>query len=187
MSTANGFGVRSNVEGREIRRQHGERGRDDKVVMAASRLQTELTSRAQLGDELGKLPAQKLAAGRLLRDSQGAAPHGGTEPLDQPRLADHQSVSLRRASEWTIAADQADADVRRRFRQQLGSSVAEAALIEDEEVKAGKVRCDQGELLAQRRLRQTQRRTDDEPVRLGVQEHERAKVAPTGKIETGNT
>src|SRR5215207_10932975 len=35
-------------------------------------------------------------------------------------------------------------------------------------------------------LRQAQRRTYDEPVRLGVQEHERAKVAPTGKIEAGD-
>ena len=49
--------------------------------MAASRLQTELASRARLKDELSKLPAQK-PAGRLLGDSQGAAPHGGAEPLD---------------------------------------------------------------------------------------------------------
>src|SRR5215204_168372 len=37
MSMANGFGVRSNVGGREIRRQHGERRRDHEVVVAASR------------------------------------------------------------------------------------------------------------------------------------------------------
>ena len=145
--------------------------------MAASRLQSEPASRARLEDELSKLPAQKLAAGRMLGDSQGAAPHGGAEPLDQPRLADDQAVSLRRAGEWAIAADQADADMRRRFRQQLGSGVAEAALIEDEEVEPGEVRCDQGELLAQRRLRQAQRRTDGEPVGLDVEEHERAVVA----------
>ena len=36
--------------------------------MAASRLQTELASRARLEDELRKLFAQKLAAGRLLGD-----------------------------------------------------------------------------------------------------------------------
>ena len=51
---------------------------------------------------------------------------------------------------------EADADVRRCLRQQFRSGVAEAALIEDEEVEPGEVRCDQGELLAQRRLRQAQ-------------------------------
>ena len=61
--------------------------------MAASRLQTEPASRARLEDELCKLAAQKLAAGRMLGDSQGAAPHGGAEPLDQPRLADDQAVA----------------------------------------------------------------------------------------------
>ncbi len=122
--------------------------------MAASRLQTEVASRARLEDELGKLPAQQIAAGRILGDSQGAAPHGGAEPLDQPRLADDQAVSLRRAGERAIAADEADADVRRCFRQQLRGGVAKAALIEDEEVEPGEVWCDQGELLAQRSLRQ---------------------------------
>ena len=62
--------------------------------MAASRLQPEPASLARLEDELRKLPAQKIAAGRMLGDSQGAAPHGGAEPLDQPRLADDQAVSL---------------------------------------------------------------------------------------------
>ena len=155
--------------------------------MAASRLQSEPASRARLEDELRKLPAQKLAAGRILSDSQGAAPHGGAEPLDQPRLADDQAISLRRAGERAIAADQADADMRRCFRQQLRSGVAEAALIEDEEVEAGEVRCDQGELLAQRRLRQAQCSRDGEPVGLDVEEHERAVVAPAGEIEAGNT
>src|SRR5829696_377163 len=42
MSTANGFGIRSNVEGREICCQHRERSANDEVVMAASRLQSEL-------------------------------------------------------------------------------------------------------------------------------------------------
>ena len=153
--------------------------------MAATCLHSELASRARLENELSKLPAQKLAAGRMLGDCQLSAPHGGAEPLDQPRLADDQAVSLRRAGERAIAADQADADVRRRFRQQFGGGVAEAALIEDEEVEAGEVRCDQGELLAQRRLRQAQRRRDGEPVGLDVEEHERAVVTTAGEIETG--
>src|SRR5215208_2256733 len=45
-------GIRSNVEGREIRRQHGERSCHNEVVMAASRLQSEPASRARLEDEL---------------------------------------------------------------------------------------------------------------------------------------
>ena len=53
----------------QISRKDGERGRDDKVVMAASRLQSEPASRARLENELSKLPAQKLAAGRMLVDS----------------------------------------------------------------------------------------------------------------------
>ena len=121
--------------------------------MAARRLQAEPASRARLEDELSKLDAQKLAPGRMLVDSQGAAPHCGAKPLDQPRLADDQPVSLRRAGEWAIAADQANADVRRCFRQQLGSGVAKTTLIEDEEVEADEVRCDDSELLAQRSLR----------------------------------
>ena len=155
--------------------------------MAASRLQSEPASRARLEKELSKLPAQEIAARRMLVDSQGAAPHCGAEPLDQPRLADDQAVSLRRAGERAIAADQADAEVRRCLRQQLRGGVAEAALIEDEEVEPGEVRCDQGELLAQRRLRQAQCSRDGEPADHTCKEHQRAKVAPTGKIETGNT
>ena len=80
---------------------------DDKVVVAASRLQSELASRARFEDELSKLFAQEIAAGRMLV----------AKPLDQPRLADDQAVSLHRAGERSIAADQADADLRRRFRQ----------------------------------------------------------------------
>ena len=57
------------MEGREIRRQHGQRRRDDEVVMAARRLQAEPASRARLEDELTQLPAQKLAAGRMLVDN----------------------------------------------------------------------------------------------------------------------
>ena len=41
------FGQRS-----QICRQHGERRRDDKIVMVASRLQSEPASRAGLEDEL---------------------------------------------------------------------------------------------------------------------------------------
>jgi hypothetical protein len=124
--------------------------------------------------------------GGLLVDGHLSAPHCGAEPLHQPRFPDDQAIAACRAGEWAIARDEADADVRWRFRQQLCSGVAKAALIEDEEVEAGEVRCDQGELLPQQSLRQAQRGADDEPVRLGVEEHERAKVAPTGKIEAGN-
>ena len=92
----------------QIRRQHGERRCDDEVIMAASRLQSQPAACARLEDELSKLPAQKFAAGRMLVDSQGCAPHGGAEPPDQPRLADDQAVSLRRAGERAIAADEAD-------------------------------------------------------------------------------
>ena len=154
--------------------------------MAASRLQPDPASRARLEHELRKLLAQEVAAGRTLCDSQGGAPHGRAEPLDQPRLADDQAVSLSRAGERAIAADEADADVRRCLRQQFRSGIAEAALIKDEEVEAGEVRCDQGELLAQRSLRQAQRRADGEPAGLDVEEHERAVVTTTGEIETGN-
>ena len=134
MSTANGFGIRSNVEGRKICRQHGERRRDNKVVMAASRLQSEAASRARLEDELTQLPAQKLAAGRMLVDSQGAAAHGHAEPLNQPRLANNQAVAASRVGERSIATDQANADMRWCLREKLCSRVAKAALIEDEEV-----------------------------------------------------
>ena len=81
---------------------------------------------------------------------------------------------------------EADADVRRCFRQQFRGGIAEAALIEDEEVEPGEVRCDQGELLAQWRLRQAQCSADAKPVGLDVEEHERAVVASTGEIEAGN-
>ena len=77
--------------------------------------------------------------------------------------------------------------MRRRFRQQFRSGVAEAALIEDEEVEPTEVRCDQGELLAQRSLRQAQRGADREPVSLDVEEHERAMVATTSEIEASDT
>ena len=62
---------------------------------------------------------------------------------------------------------------------------AEAALIEEEEVEAGEVRCDKGELLAQWRLRQAQCSRDGEPVRRGVEEHEGAVVTSAGEIEAG--
>ena len=63
--------------------------------MAASRLQPEPASCAPLEGELSKLFAQEIAAGRMFRNSWGAAPHGGADPLDQPRLANDQVVSLR--------------------------------------------------------------------------------------------
>src|SRR5215204_917946 len=75
MSTANGFGIRSNVEGREIRRQHRECCCDDEVIMAASGLQTELASRSRLEDELSEFPTQQLAAGRALTNGENSTPH----------------------------------------------------------------------------------------------------------------
>src|SRR5215203_4935760 len=71
--------------------------------------------------------------------------------------------------------------MRRCLRQQLCSGIAKAALIEEEEAEAGEVRCDQGELLAQRSLRQAQRSRDGEPRRRGARAH-----APAGEIEAGN-
>ena len=76
--------------------------------------------------------------------------------------------------------------MRRCFRQQFCSGVAKATLIEDEEVEAGEVRCDESELLSQRSLRQAQRRADGEPVRLDVEEHEGAVVGATGEIKAGD-
>ena len=52
-----------------------------------------------------------------------------------------------RPSKRAIAANQADTDVRRCLWQQFCGSIAEAALIEDEEVEPREVWCDQGELL----------------------------------------
>jgi hypothetical protein len=83
---------------------------------------------------------------------------------------------------YPIAGEEADADMRRCFRHQFGD-IAEAALIEDEEVEPTEVRCDQGKLLAQRCLRQAQRSSDSEPVSLDVEEHEGAVVAPACEIE----
>src|SRR5215217_8101113 len=122
----------------------------------------------------------------------GACPATVNSPLRMTapsRWISHDFPTTKRSpcvERRAIAADEADAHVRWCFRQQFCRGVAETALIEDEEVEPSEVRCDQGELLAQRSLRQAQRRTYDEPVRLGVQEHERAKVAPTGKIEAGD-
>ena len=76
--------------------------------------------------------------------------------------------------------------MRRRSRQQFRRRIAEAALIEDEEVEPGEVRCDESELLSQRSLRQAQRGADGEPVSLDVEEHEGAVVAPAGEIKAGN-
>jgi hypothetical protein len=77
--------------------------------------------------------------------------------------------------------------MRRCLRQQFRGGVAEAALIEDEEVEAGEVWCDQGELLPQGRLRQAQRGADGEPTGLDIEEHERAMVTTAGEVEAGNT
>jgi hypothetical protein len=73
--------------------------------MAASGLQTEMASRARLKDEHFKLFAQEIAARRMLRDSQGAAPHGQAEPLDQPRLTDGQAIAACRTGERAIAGN----------------------------------------------------------------------------------
>ena len=154
--------------------------------MAASRLQTELASRAGLEDERFKLFAQEIAPGCALGDCHFSAPHGRAEPLDQPRLADDEPVSLRRAGEWAIAAEETNANVRWCLREKLCSGVADAALIEDEEIEPGEVRCDQGELLPQGCLRQAQRRTDGEPAGFDVEEHERAVVGATGEIKSGD-
>jgi hypothetical protein len=172
--------------GRNIRRKDGERRCDDQVIVAASRLQSETASCGALEHEAFKLAPQQLAAGYALGNCQFSAPHGGAEPLDQPRLANNQAVSLRWADERSIAADQADTNASWVFRQQFCSGVAEAALIEDEEVEPGEVRRDQRELFAQRSLRQAKRRTDGEPAGLVREEHERAVVGATGEIKAGD-
>ena len=104
--------------------------------MAASRFQTDMASRARLQDELGKLFAQQLAAGGTLGDTQLSASRGSAEPLDQPRLANDQAVAACRADERAVAADEANTEVRRCLRQKLCGGIAEAALIEEEEVEA---------------------------------------------------
>ena len=89
-----------------------------------------------------------------------------------------------------MTGDQASADVRRCFRQQFRGDIAEAALIEDEEVEPSEVRCDQGELLAQWRLGLAQCSRDGEPVGLDVEEHEalwshrRARSSPATGMPT---
>jgi len=93
---------------------------------------------------------------------------------------------LRRAGERSIAAEETNANVRWCLREKLCSGVAEAALIEDEEIEPGEVRCDQGELLPQGRLRQAQCSRDGEPVGLDVEEHDGAVVAPAGEIKAGD-
>ena len=106
--------------------------------MAASGLQPKLASRARLEDELGKLPAQQIAAGRL--SATVRAPLRMTAPS---RWISHDFPttrrSPRRAGEWSIAADQADADMRRCLRQQFRGGIAEAALIKDQEVEPAEV------------------------------------------------
>ena len=58
------------MEGGEIGRHYAERRRDDKVIMVASRLQTELASCSRLECELSKIPAQKLSE-RPRHDEEG--------------------------------------------------------------------------------------------------------------------
>jgi hypothetical protein len=119
--------------------------------MAASRLQADPAAYARLKHEAFKLAPQQLAAGRMARDRQLSAPHCSAEPLDQPRLANNQAVSLSRSGNRAVAADQADADMRRCFRQQFRGGVAEAALIKDQDVEPGEARCrDTGKRLADR-------------------------------------
>ena len=70
---------------RKIRRQHGERRCDDQIVMAASRLQAEPASLARLEDELSKLVAQEIAAGRTARrpsERRSALAHWRPRPDD---------------------------------------------------------------------------------------------------------
>src|SRR4051794_23007190 len=81
--------------GREIRREHGKRRRDDKIIVTAGRLQPDPAARARLENELTQLSAQKLAPGRLRGDGQVSNAHGGAEPLDQPGLADDKPVAGR--------------------------------------------------------------------------------------------
>jgi len=66
------------------------------------------------------------------------------------------------------------------------AAIAEAALIEKEEVEPGEVRRDQGELLAQRRLRQAQCSRDGEPIGCDAEEHDGAVIAPAGEIKAGD-
>jgi hypothetical protein len=96
-----------------------------------------------------------------------------------------RSPCAERAS-GAIAADQADADVRRCLRQQFRGSVAEATLVKDEEVEASEMRRDPAELLAQRSLRQAQSCGDGESLGLDGEQHERAVVASSGDIQTGD-
>ena len=49
---------------------------------------------------------------------------------------------------YPIAGEEADADMRRCFRHQFRGDIAEAALIEDEEVEPTEVRCDSATVLA---------------------------------------
>ena len=135
---------------RKIRCEHGERGRDDQVSSPRTP-PIGGGSRTRLEDELrnSRRRSSRPAHGR---DRRLSAPHGGAEPLDQARLANNQAVTVRRPSKRAIAANQADTDVRRCLWQQFCGSIAEAALIQDEEVEPREVWCDKGELLTQWRL-----------------------------------
>jgi hypothetical protein len=56
--------------------------------MAAGRLQPNSATHTRLENKLTQFAAQKLTPGRLRGDGQVSTPHGGTKPLDQPRLPD---------------------------------------------------------------------------------------------------
>jgi hypothetical protein len=172
--------------GRKIRGQHGECRRDDEIVMAAGRLQSEPAAHARLEDKLTQLAPQKFVAWSLLGDSQASTPHGGAKALDQPLLTDDEPVASGRASGQPIGADQTHTHMRRLARQQLDADVAKPTLIKGKKVETGKVWSDERELFAQGSLRQAQRCADCEAVWLDVEEHERAVVTAAGEIETGN-
>ena len=109
-----------------------------------------------------RLPPRKLVAG-----------------LDLARRSDHSALVLLDVEADRLTLTAALRLPQAPLRQQF-------ALIEDEEVEPGEVRCDQRELFAQRRLRQAQRGADGEPVSLDVHEHEGAVVAAAGEIEAGD-
>ena len=132
--------------------------------MAASRLQPEPASRARLEDELSKLSAQQLAAGRMLRDSQGAAPHGGAEPLDQPRLPDDQAIAALPSGESAAIAD--------RPKTRRSSSATCGSI---------RANCWRNGACGRRSAAR-----DGEPARLDVEEHERTVVTTAGEIEAGD-
>ena len=157
---------------------------DDGVIMAANRLQPEPALASWLDDEL-RSPRRSSSRPGARSATSGAAPH------DSRAAGSATTCETTRRSPCAERASGRSPPRGRRRRAAVFSAaarrdVAEAALIQEEEVEAGKVRCDQGELLAQRNLRQTQRGADGEPDRRDVEQHERAVVASAGEIKTGD-